>query len=233
MHDLVVHGGDGVFGEQQQQVALHRIPLHPVVDLDGQGAAPAALVGANEIPNGSVLTEYHGMALAEGGVELVGIAAQEGPDQDVGGIHQQFQLGVVIQHPLMVHQACQILEAGIVKQQQRLAGDTGPDEALADGGEGIRLGGGREGHVQLGDLQHVDVGDGQQHEGIQQASQQIGPLAHGDVGELLIDIPQLGGELDGALEGGVTGDGKGGCGGRVGRRLPQAVAAEQGEQALR
>ena len=33
--------------------------------------------------------------------------------------------------------------------------------------------------------------------------------------------------------GGVTGDGKGGCGGRVGRRLPQAVAAEQGEQALR
>ena len=87
--------------------------------------------------------------------------------------------------------------------------------------------------MQLGDLQHVDVGDGQQHEGIQQASQQIGPLAHGDVGELLIDIPQLWGELDGALEGGVTGDGKGGCGGRVGRRLPQAVAAEQGEQALR
>ncbi len=56
------------------------------------------------------------MALAEGSVELVGVAAQEGPDQDVGGIHQQLQLGVVIQHPLMVHQACQILEAGIVKQ---------------------------------------------------------------------------------------------------------------------
>ena len=75
----------------------------------------------------------------------------------------------------MVHQAGQVLEAGIVEQQQGLPGDPGPDEALADRRERLRLGGGRERHVQLGDLQHVDVGDGEQHEGAEQAGQKIRP----------------------------------------------------------
>ena len=44
-----------------------------------QSAAPAALVGANEFLDGPVLAQHHGVALAEGGVELVGIAAQKAP----------------------------------------------------------------------------------------------------------------------------------------------------------
>ncbi len=32
VHDFVVHGGDGIFGKQQQQIALHRVILDPVVD---------------------------------------------------------------------------------------------------------------------------------------------------------------------------------------------------------
>ena len=83
--------------------------------------------------------------------------------------------------------------------------------------------------MQLGDLKHVDVRNGQQHEGVQQAGQQIGSLAHGDIGELLIDIPQLGGEQDGGLDELSFGKGRGG--GRVRCRLPQAVPLEQGKQA--
>jgi hypothetical protein len=39
------------------------------------------------------------VTLAKRGVELVGVAAQEGANQHVGGVHQQFQLGAVIQLP--------------------------------------------------------------------------------------------------------------------------------------
>src|SRR5690606_34396560 len=45
VHDFVVHGGDGIFGKQQQQVTLHCVILDPVVDLYGQGTTPETLVG--------------------------------------------------------------------------------------------------------------------------------------------------------------------------------------------
>ena len=76
MQDLVVHVLDGIFGEQQQQVALHLMVTDLVVDLDGQGAFPAMLVGADQRFNGAVLAQHHRMSLGEGGIQLIGKTAQ-------------------------------------------------------------------------------------------------------------------------------------------------------------
>ena len=73
------------------------------------------------------------MTLTEGGIELVGVATQEGADQHVGGIHQQLQFGGAIQRSLMVHQLGQIFEAGVMEQDQRFTSDPRPDKALTNG----------------------------------------------------------------------------------------------------
>mgnify|MGYP000435051640 CR=1 FL=1 len=76
MKDLVVHILDGIFGEEQQQIALHFMVPDPVVDFDGQCALPAMLIGVDQIRNGAVLAQHHRMSLGEGGIQLIGKTAQ-------------------------------------------------------------------------------------------------------------------------------------------------------------
>ena len=75
----------------------------------------------------------------------------------------------------MVHQPRHILEAGVVEQQERLAGDTGTDETLADRGGVSDSAAAESAMCSSGDLQHVDVRDGELDEGTEQTGQQSRP----------------------------------------------------------
>ncbi|MNE46820.1 hypothetical protein D3C80_1411830 [compost metagenome] len=78
-----------------------------------------------------------------------------------------------------------------MEDQQRLAGDATADESLAYGGKPVTTLGIGQGHVQLADLEQIDVRHRQLHEHAQQPGQQGRSTAHGDVDHLTEGIEKV------------------------------------------
>src|SRR5690606_5115352 len=175
-------------GEQQQQVELDVMVLQRVADFHRQGALPAIAVDPDQLLDGAVLPQYHGVARCQLQIQLFTEALEAGTDDNGGQVQLQLQRRAVA--GLVLQQPGNITDLGVVEYQQGLAGNAATDIALADGRDLAVALGVSQGHVQLGYLENVDVGDGQLDEDAKNAGQQLGCPAHGDIGHLTESIPE-------------------------------------------
>ena len=130
------------------------------------------------------------MALGEAHVNLLGNPGQARADQDAGQVQEHFR-GFQVILRLPVEQARHIGHFGVVEQQQRLAGDTVADKALAHCAQAFAAHGVGEGHMQLADFENIHLRHRQLHKDPERLGQQCGGAAHGDVGDLAKCIAEV------------------------------------------
>src|SRR5690606_8417885 len=79
-----------------------------------------------------VLAAHHRWPKTECHVNLFGDAVEAGAKKYIGRIHQQFTLGLGVQLLVVLHEAGQISETCVIKQQDRLSRNATAYKTLAD-----------------------------------------------------------------------------------------------------